>query len=147
MALVLYATEPNCDVIAFTTDRDVSPLGMKPGIKLKGVMDLIRSRPSGGTDCALPMIWALAEAQKKGHKPYDAVIVLTDNETHSERCSRHPADLIKRYRDLTGAATKLVVIGMTATTCSIADPKDLGMLDVAGINADVPLLINTFLRL
>ncbi len=39
---------------------------------------------------------------------------------------------------------KLVVVGMTATNFSIADPADAGMLDVAGFDAAVPSLLADF---
>jgi 60 kDa SS-A/Ro ribonucleoprotein len=39
-----------------------------------------------------------------------------------------------------------VVVGMTATEFSIADPSDPGMLDVAGFDAAVPSLVSQFAR-
>jgi 60 kDa SS-A/Ro ribonucleoprotein len=39
-----------------------------------------------------------------------------------------------------------VVVGMTATGFSIADPSDPGMLDVVGFDGAVPSLITEFAR-
>lgn len=43
-------------------------------------------------------------------------------------------------------ANSAVVVGMTATKFSIADPSDPRMLDVAGFDAAVPSLISQFAR-
>jgi len=42
------------------------------------------------------------------------------------------------------APVLMVVIAMTATEFSIADPKDAGMLDVGGFDASVPQVIADF---
>ena len=43
-------------------------------------------------------------------------------------------------------AAKLVVLGVTATECSIADPKDMGMMDIAGYDSAVPQIVADFIR-
>ncbi|MFT4217086.1 MAG: hypothetical protein QM619_07870 [Micropruina sp.] len=58
----------------------------------------------------------------------------------------HPHQALWAYREKTGIAAKLVVVGMTATGFSIADPDDAGMLDIAGFDAAVPNLITEFAR-
>ena len=45
-----------------------------------------------------------------------------------------------------GIDARMIVVGMTATECSIADPTDPLMLDVAGFDASVPALISGFAR-
>jgi 60 kDa SS-A/Ro ribonucleoprotein len=40
----------------------------------------------------------------------------------------------------------LVVVGLTATNFSIADPNDSGMLDVVGFDASAPNVIADFAR-
>lgn len=39
---------------------------------------------------------------------------------------------------------KLIVMGMTARECSIADPTDAGMLDICGFDSAVPELVRDF---
>ena len=39
---------------------------------------------------------------------------------------------------------KLVVVGMTASNFSIADPRDAGMLDVVGFDTATPKVISEF---
>lgn len=41
---------------------------------------------------------------------------------------------------------RLVVLALTPTRFSIADPSDAGMLDIAGFSSDVPQLVNEFSR-
>ena len=45
-----------------------------------------------------------------------------------------------------GVPAKLVVVGMTSTGFSIADPDDGGMLDVVGFDAAAPAATADFLR-
>ena len=60
--------------------------------------------------------------------------------------SVHPAKALQRYRQEMGIPAKLVVVGMTATEFSIADPNDAGMLDVVGFDTATPNVMNDFLR-
>ena len=93
----------------------------------------------GGTDCALPMVCA----EKKGIE-VDTFCVYTDSETWAG--SIHPFQALKNYRQRMGIPAKLVVIGMTATEFSIADPDDAGMMDVVGFDTAAPNLIADFSR-
>jgi 60 kDa SS-A/Ro ribonucleoprotein len=52
--------------------------------------------------------------------------------------------LLKKFRQTVNPKAKLVVIGMTATDCSIADPNDSGMLDIVGFDTNIPALISDF---
>ena len=72
--------------------------------------------PFGGTDCALPMLYA----SEKGLQ-VDAFVVMTDNETWAGNI--HPVEALRDYRRKTGIPAKLVVVGMTSTGFSIADPE------------------------
>jgi 60 kDa SS-A/Ro ribonucleoprotein len=85
------------------------------------------------------MLWAL----KAGVKA-DTFVVLTDNETWAGQV--HPVQALRQYRERAGIAAKLVVVGMTATGFSIADPKDAGMMDVVGMDAATPQVIADFAR-
>ena len=93
----------------------------------------------GGTDCALPMLYALEAGLE-----IDTFVIYTDNETWSG--SIHPHEALRRYREKTGITARLVVVGMTSTGFSIADSADAGMLDVAGFDAAVPTVISDFAR-
>ncbi len=95
--------------------------------------------PFGGTDVALPMIYAL----KRGLE-IDAFVIYTDSETWHG--SIHPAQALQAYRRQTGIPAKLVVVGMVSNGFSVADPDDAGMLDVVGFDTAAPALIADFIR-
>jgi len=90
----------------------------------------------GRTDCSLPMSWA-----QKNRVEADAFVIYTDNETWF---GEHPVKALQRYRDEMGIDARLVVVGMTATQFTIADPEDAGMLDVVGFDTAAPEVISRF---
>ncbi len=117
----------------------LSGLAISPRQRLDDALRVTAGLPFGPTDCALPMQWALREG-----RAVDTFVVYTDNETWHG--SEHPHQALRRYRDATGIPARLVVVGMTATRFTIADPSDAGMLDVAGFDVSVPQVIADFAR-
>lgn len=91
----------------------------------------------GGTDCALPMLYA-----KKKKLEVDIFIVYTDNETWFGKV--HPSEALKQYRKASGLPSKLIVCGMASNEFTIADPNDRGMLDMAGFDSAAPEVIHNF---
>ncbi len=91
----------------------------------------------GGTDCALPMMYA---KQKK--LEVDVFIVYTDSETWFGKI--HPNQALQQYRLAMGIDAKLIVCGMASNGFSIADPDDSGMLDMAGFDSAAPEIIRSF---
>lgn len=156
LAMVTMRSESNWHCVGFTSglngawvnkghqrygrDEDgISPLPLSPGQSLGDVVGALRDLPFGGTDCALPMLYALDRGLK-----VDTFIIYTDNETWAGTV--HPSTALKEYRQKTGIPAKLVVVGMTSTGFSIADPNDAGMLDVVGFDSSCPSLIAEFAR-
>ncbi|MHC5543948.1 TROVE domain-containing protein, partial [Singulisphaera rosea] len=159
MALVTAATEPNHHIIGFTgrgfsvthTSRSpspywaymenyptgVEPLSIGPDRRLDDAIQVVDQLPMGPTDCSLPMLYALER-----QLAVDVFVVYTDNETWYGAI--HPIEALKRYRDRTGIAAKLIVVGMVSSGFSIADPNDPGMMDVVGFDTAVPQLISLF---
>lgn len=137
LALVTAATEPQVTAIAFS-DRMV-PLALSARQRLDDVMRATEAIPFGGTDCALPMRWALERGIEA-----DAFVILTDSETWAGDV--HPAEALSRYRERTGIPAKLAVVGMVSNGFSIADPADPGMLDVVGFDTAVPQLLSDFIK-
>ena len=151
LALVTARVEPEYDILGFTsagqqalvgtesswTSTAVSRLKISPRQRLDDVIGQISGLPFGGTDCALPMLWA------SEHKvAIDTFVIYTDSETWAGAI--HPFQALVQYREQMGIPAKLVVVGMTSTGFSIADPTDAGMLDVAGFDSAVPQLIADF---
>jgi 60 kDa SS-A/Ro ribonucleoprotein len=85
------------------------------------------------------MLWAAAK-----DKTYDTICVMTDNETWAG--AMHPHQALREYRNRVGVDTREVVVGMTVTDFTIADPNDPGTLDIAGFDSAVPNLISDFSR-
>jgi 60 kDa SS-A/Ro ribonucleoprotein len=135
MALVTAATEPDHRFVAYSTK--LTPLHISPRQRLDDVIKITSNMPFSGTDCALPMIEA---ANKRW--PVDLFVVLTDNETWAGAI--HPAEALRHYRQRMGIAAKLIVVAMTASEFTIADPDDAGMLDVVGFDTNTPQLIAEF---
>jgi hypothetical protein len=57
----------------------------------------------------------------------------------------HPQVALEQYRAATGINAKLIVVGMTSNCLTIADPKDLNTLNLAGFDTATPRLINDFI--
>ena len=93
--------------------------------------------PFGGTDCALPMLYAQARERE-----IDTFVIYTDSETWAGDV--HPAQALRDYRQASGIDARLVVVGMVSNGFSIADPNDPGMLDVVGFDTATPQLISDF---
>ncbi len=133
MALMVAATEANTHIVGFTAaepgswQATLTPLPLSPSMRLDDAVRAVSDLPFGGTDCALPMLYALER-----RLPVDAFVVYTDNETWAGMI--HPVQALRQYRERTGIAAKLVVVGLVSNGFSIADPNDAGMLDVVGFD-------------
>jgi 60 kDa SS-A/Ro ribonucleoprotein len=149
LAMVTAASEPNYFVAGFTADRGfghgrwglgstaLTPLSISPRQRLDDVLSTVARQDFGATDCSLPMTYA-----RENNIQVDTFCVYTDNETWAG--TEHPHQALRKYREATGIDARLVVVGMTATDFTIADPNDPGMLDVAGFDSAVPTLIADF---
>ncbi len=137
MAMVTLRAEAQAHTVGFSTK--LVPISLSPRQRLDDVVQQIARIPMGGTDCAQPMLWAL-----DNKVAVDVFQVYTDNETWHGNI--HPHQALERYREKTGIPAKLVVVGMTATQFSIANPDDAGMLDVVGFDTAAPAVMADFAR-
>lgn len=135
MAMLTVATEESVTPMAFSTFFKRLPI--ERGMRLDKAVAKSSRWGFAGTDCSLPMQYA-----RKHKIPVDAFVVYTDNETWAGEI--HPSQALVKYRDAMGIAAKLIVVGMTATKFTIADPADAGMLDVVGFDASVPEVMTQF---
>ena len=149
LALITAATEAQHTIVGFTAGSGgyggrwgggtagLTPLAISPRQRLDDALKAVSDLHFGGTDCALPMLWA------REHKiEADVFVIYTDNETWHGKV--HPATALRQYREHTGIAAQLVVVGMVANSFTIADPGDGGMLDVVGFDTATPQLISDF---
>lgn len=151
MAMATARVEPDYAVVGFTAApggyggqwgggvSGLTPLPISAEQRLDDVLETVSGLPFGGTDCSLPMIWA-----QRNNIPVDVFVVYTDNETWAGQV--HPFQALREYRQKMGRAARLIVVGMTATGFTIADPTDAGMLDVVGFDAAAPQLMADFAR-
>jgi 60 kDa SS-A/Ro ribonucleoprotein len=147
LALVTARVEAKTHLVGFTaasgrdwqSGTEMVPLNLSPSMRLDQAVKAVGNLPFGRTDCALPMLHALERGLK-----VDAFVVLTDSETWAGAV--HPVQALRQYRERTGIAAKLVVVGMVSNGFSIADPNDAGMLDVVGFDAAAPAVIADFIR-
>jgi 60 kDa SS-A/Ro ribonucleoprotein len=137
MALMTAATEPATHIVGFT--GGMVPLPISPSMRLNDAVRAVSGLPFDRTDCAQPMLYGLARGI-----PVDAFVVYTDSETWAGAI--HPVQALRQYRERTGIAAKLVVVGMVSNGFSIADPNDAGMLDVVGFDTATPAVIADFVR-
>jgi 60 kDa SS-A/Ro ribonucleoprotein len=155
LALVTAATEERYEVVGFFAGRGgwkskstsqwgwgeqgLTPLSISPRQRLDDAVKTVNGLPFGGTDCALPMLYALAKRRE-----IDTFVIYTDSETWAGNV--HPAQALHDYRAASGIDARLVVVGMVSNGFSIADPTDPGMLDVVGFDTATPQLISDFAR-
>ena len=149
LAMVTMAVEKKWSIYGFTSGRSssfgysygqsdaITPLKLSPKMRLTEVIDTIKGLDFGRTDCALPMLEATAKKI-----PVDAFVIYTDSETWSGNI--HPFQALKQYRQTMGIPAKLIVVGMTSTEFTIADPSDAGMFDVVGFDTNTPQAISDF---
>lgn len=156
LAMVTAATEPHHEIVGFTGEHTVRNTGfgyqrldiaentltrldISPRRRLDDICRYTSELKMGWTDCALPFTWALSTKQE-----FDCVVILTDNESWAGPIHVHQA--LRQYREKINPNARLVVVSMTGTVTSIADPADVGTLDVSGFDSAVPSLLSSFAR-
>jgi 60 kDa SS-A/Ro ribonucleoprotein len=155
LALVTATTEKRYEIVGFFAGRGgfrkhgrqvwngyvdgLTKLTISPRQRLGDAVRTVSDLPFGGTDTALPMLYALASERE-----VDTFVIYTDSETWAGDI--HPVQALRDYRLASGIDARLVVVGMVSNGFSIADPADPGMLDVVGFDTATPQLISAFAR-
>ncbi|SEH01479.1 SS-A/Ro ribonucleoprotein [Nonomuraea solani] len=136
MAVMLARIERG-NVHVIDVDTSVHASKVTPRTSLR---EIASWEPSGGgTDLSLPFRWARQQRMET-----DGIVLFTDNETWSGQT--HPSQELDAYRRTVAAQSRVVVASMTATGGTIGDPRDEGVLNVAGLDASLPLIVNGFIR-
>ena len=137
LAVVAARTEPWTAIMGFADSfRD---LGITARDRVDVAAKKVAGLSFGGTDASLPMTWALENKIQ-----VDTFVVLTDNETWAGKIQ--PVQALEKYRQATGIGARLIVVGMTSTGFTIADPNDAGMLDVVGFDGATPAFMAKFAK-
>lgn len=145
MAMTIARTEPAYEIRGFTSasrsywseDSQLTDLGITAKTSLSQAMKNVRKSNFGGTDCALPMVWALENKVE-----IDTFVIITDNETWAGNIK--PTQALKQYRDQMGIDARLAVLGVASTGFTIADPKDRGQMDFVGFDSNAPRVLADF---
>jgi len=135
VAMTCARTEKNYEMMAFS--RGFVPFNVSAKDSLETVIKTTSAFPYEGTDCSLPMIYAMEEELE-----VDVFVILTDSETHSGRI--HPFEALKKYRKAINPEAKLAVLAFESSGFTIAEPSDAGMIDIAGLDANVPKILSEF---
>ena len=135
LALLTAHTEPNYFIHGFNSQ--FVDLGITKRSRFDDVINRIEEIESAATDCAIPMMYAL---ENKIH--VDVFQVITDNETNTK--SIHPFQALSEYRNKVNPNAKMIVLGCTPTSFSIAKPGTNYMLDIVGASTDTPQAIRQF---
>lgn len=150
LALVMMATEPETAVVGYTAGSGgggywsrgtaIRELNISPRQRLTDAVREVAKYDFGGTDCALPFVWA----KQKGYD-FDVVASFTDNETWAGPVHVHQA--LREYREAVGHPVKAVAAAFAATSYSVLDSAhDADSLNVVGLDSAVPSLITEFAR-
>jgi 60 kDa SS-A/Ro ribonucleoprotein len=144
MAMTIARTEPAYEIRGFTSngggwrrDAELTDLGITARTQLNTAMNKVLKSNFGGTDCALPMLWA---AQNK--VAIDTFVVITDSETWAGNIK--PTQALKQYREKMGIDARLAVLGVASTGFTIADPLDRGQMDFVGFDSNAPRVLADF---
>jgi len=133
MGMAVVRNQPNHWITGFNTQ--LVDLKITPSMRLDQAMAAVRKHwDGGGTDCAKTFQYA-----SKHGLDVDKFVSITDNETWAG--GEAPVQSLRKYREKSGKAAKSVVIGTSVSEFTIADPKDGGMLDIAGFDAAAPQII------
>lgn len=134
LAVTMLKTEPNAELINFDTQVSVPRFNRKSSIQ-----EVLRYNPNGGgTDCSLPLKYALENKLK-----LDTIIILTDNETWAGNV--HGKQALDKYRKTINPAVKVVEIALVSNPYTQFPQDDKNILRVVGFDSTVIDLINKFI--
>ena len=136
LAMMRVRTDNEVHIVGFA--EQIIDLGITRNMDLGAAMARTYRSDFGSTHMSAPIEWATANGIE-----VDVVEIMTDNEVN---VGNHPAVALNQYRQRMGRPVKQVVVGMTATDFSIADPEDRDQLDVVGFDSALPEVINSFLE-
>lgn len=135
MAMATLATAPNSDVVLFDTNVSLADISVKR--RLDDNVKYIQQRAGGGTDCSLPVRYAL---QHGIH--VDCFVLYTDSETWAGHT--HNQAVLEEYRKRFNPNARLVNVQMTANRASMVSGKDKLALEVVGFDTSAPNIIKMF---
>ncbi|MFI6909631.1 hypothetical protein ACIBKY_50810, partial [Nonomuraea sp. NPDC050394] len=136
MAVMLSRIEKG-NVHVIDVDTSVHASKVTPRTNLR---EIASWRPSGGgTDLSLPFDWARHERMA-----VDGFVLFSDMETWAGRA--HASQALDAYRSAMNPAARVVLATMTPSGYTLGEPSDAGVLNLAGVDASLPQVVNGFIR-
>jgi len=139
MAMTVARTEKNFVIVGYG-HRNVGKLPISPNMTLETIMNTMRNFNWGGTDCALPFMYA-----DENKLQIDVFGNFTDNEVWAGPTSVDTA--LNRYRNKYVENAKMFVAGMCVNDFTIANPADPLQMDVVGFDTSMPAAVGAFAKL
>jgi len=135
IAMTYARTEENYDMMAFSSG--LVDLHITATDSLDTVIRKTSTWNGGATDCTLLIRYAIDYCLD-----VDVFVTLTDNETW---CGNGPPfKWLKKYRKKFNKDAKMAVLAFSSNGFTIADPSDAGMMNIAGLDANVPKTLSSF---
>ncbi|MEU9844933.1 TROVE domain-containing protein [Actinomadura sp. NPDC048032] len=136
MAVILNRIERgNCHVIDVDTQVRASQVTARTNLR-----EISRWRPSGGgTDLSQPFQWAQHQRLE-----VDGMVLFTDKETWAGR--QHASQALDAYRQTVNGDVRVLLAAMAANGHTIGNPRDEGVLNMAGLDASLPMVVNGYIR-
>ncbi|RMD77424.1 TROVE domain-containing protein [Candidatus Dojkabacteria bacterium] len=138
LAWVLLRLERNADIEVIGVSTRISHPSINSDSKMGYVMEEIMRYAGGGTDLSLPFRHAL-----NVKKYYDAIVVLTDNETWH---GPHPYQLLDYYKNSINKNVKTILVDMVPNSYTIV-PLDKNNLNIVGFDSSMFDIIRKFIAL
>ena len=136
MAMVCARNEPNSRIFGF--GHKFHDLGITSTDTLAQAMAKT-NLPFSSTNPGV-----VIETATRNKWKIDSFEIFTDNEVNQ---GKHASPMLKEYRKNMGVPhAKMVMVGMAVNDFTMADPKDHGMMDVVGFDANAPRFINEFIQ-
>ena len=136
MAAILKRIEGG-NVHVIDVDTQVHPSRITARTRLREIGSWPPS--GGGTDLSLPFTHAT-----KRKMEVDGFALFTDGETWAGR--QHASQALAAYRRKYNSGARVVLASMVAVGHSIAEPEDAGVLNIAGMDAALPMVATEFIR-
>lgn len=143
VSLSIARIEKNYHMIAFDSEnygKGIYPITINNSDNLNDVVKKLSNVGGGGTDCYLPIKWAIDNKIDN----VDCFVILTDSENWQG--SMTPVDTLNQYRKLYNKNAKMVIVAMAANRVSIGDHKDKGIINVVGFDTYTPQIISDFVK-
>jgi 60 kDa SS-A/Ro ribonucleoprotein len=137
IGLTMSKVEPYCFVGGFSSD--FIDLGINSSDNIKTALKKTYKSNFSSTNPGSAIEYAI-----DNKLDVDVFVFITDNDINT---GKQPSQVLSKYRRVMNKPKcKMIVIGLTSTNFSIADPKDPLMLDIAGFSPDVTTVINSFVK-